>query len=67
MFPVSTTKVRNHPIVYVPMVPLNDVFCYANTVMKGKEKRNTNLSSSTLTTPGLSLTFIGRTQVWHLI
>ena len=37
MFPASTTKVRNHPIVYVPMVPLNDVFfCCADTVMEGK-------------------------------
>jgi hypothetical protein len=36
MFRVSTTKVRNHPIVYVPMVPLNDVFCYADTILKKK-------------------------------
>ena len=44
MFPVSTTKVRNHPIVYVPMVPLNDVFCCTDTLMEEKEKRNKKLS-----------------------
>ena len=37
------------------MVPLNDVFCYANTVMEEKEERNKNLKASTLTAPGPSL------------
>jgi hypothetical protein len=37
MFRVSATKVRNHPIVYVPIVPLNDALCYADTVLKKKK------------------------------
>ena len=36
MFRVSKTRVRNRPIVCVPMVPTNDVSCYADTVLKRK-------------------------------